>query len=425
MNTPNNYPGGAHEALRDDLKAYVDGELPLLRRAAVHRHLARCEACRTEMKDMENITHQLRENNAVETPLDAGLRAKILGGTPAPDRTFETVEIAPRRRRRFGQIWEYGLLGALSCLIIFATMTTLGKKVQTVFNVANNALTDGGSGEYYAQAPAAAPEAENESSAQSNVKPLTGNWRKDMPGSAGASAGAVSSPDISRRVHKEASIGVAVKSAESASDSVVALVQGAGGFIAGNSLTTGADNSKNAAIEVRVPVARFESVLREIGKLGEVKSKNISGQDLTERFSDADEARRIMINDLSIKEAQLRAAKERAEAKKRTYVPDWQQRAELRDLRIRAAQARARLELLRKTTDLANISVQLQESAVPPGQAGFWQSLNTTKGEAAQSFTAVARIPIACVIWILAYSPLWLPLLFAWWYFNRAPKSTV
>ena len=35
---------------------------------------------------------------------------------------------------------EYGLLVSLIALVVIAVLSTLGKKVQTVFNVANNAL---------------------------------------------------------------------------------------------------------------------------------------------------------------------------------------------------------------------------------------------------------------------------------------------
>lgn len=35
---------------------------------------------------------------------------------------------------------EYGLLVSLIALVVIAVLTVLGKKVQTVFNAANNAL---------------------------------------------------------------------------------------------------------------------------------------------------------------------------------------------------------------------------------------------------------------------------------------------
>ena len=431
----NNQNDNNHDALRDDLKAYLDGELTFLRRAAVRRHLASCAACRTEINEMETVTKQLLAEEGAETAFDANLRARILNDAPVADRTFETVPV----HRRKPSVKDFVFVGGIASLLIIATLTQTGKKVQTVFNVSNNALTTDGGGDYQAPAPQAGIVAATKDYFARKSEERENARRSSAEEVSAGAASSVTSPtapvpsgrvdanyqEQSRRVHKEANIGVAVKSAESASDATVALVQGAGGFIASNSLTTGGDNSKTASMELRVPVGKFERVLAEIGKLGEVKSKNISGQDLTERFSDADQSRRILINDLSLKEAQLRAAKERAAAKRRTYVPGWEERMELRNLRIQAAQARARLELMRKTTDLSNISVQLQESALPPGEAGFWQSLNSTKADAAQSFVNAARIPIACLIWILAYSPLWLPLLFAWRYFSRQPKSTV
>ena len=38
---------------------------------------------------------------------------------------------------------EYGLLVSLIALVVIAVLTTLGKKVQTVFNVVSNTMTTG------------------------------------------------------------------------------------------------------------------------------------------------------------------------------------------------------------------------------------------------------------------------------------------
>lgn len=38
---------------------------------------------------------------------------------------------------------EYGLLVSLIALVVIAVLSTMGKKIQTVFNVANNALKTG------------------------------------------------------------------------------------------------------------------------------------------------------------------------------------------------------------------------------------------------------------------------------------------
>ena len=44
----------------EDLKAYIDGELPKLRSFAVRRHLTQCASCREEIITMTQIAEELR-----------------------------------------------------------------------------------------------------------------------------------------------------------------------------------------------------------------------------------------------------------------------------------------------------------------------------------------------------------------------------
>jgi hypothetical protein len=222
-----------------------------------------------------------------------------------------------------------------------------------------------------------------------------------------------------RRVHKEARITVEVKKLEEQSDAVESMVKSAGGFVVSNTLSTGGDGTKSAALDIKVPVKQFETVLKQIGDLGEVKAKNVSGQDITEQHSDAQAADNVLSSELAVKESMLREARIKAAKKKDFVLNDWQQRAEVRRLRIEAAQVRARLELLRRTSDLSNISVQLQEPPHLPGQGGFLEGIGETGHAAFESFLVAARLPINLLIWILAYSPLWIPLLIAYHYATR------
>lgn len=73
-------------SIRDDLKAYMDGELPLLRRAAVRLHLARCKGCRKELAVLRRISEELRGQETGE--LNPAVRYRILA---------EAVEIAAQR----------------------------------------------------------------------------------------------------------------------------------------------------------------------------------------------------------------------------------------------------------------------------------------------------------------------------------------
>ena len=65
----------SHPAFEADLKAFLDGELPIVRRFQIRRHLKNCPQCREEIRIMQTIEPQLKEETA---PLGADLRAKIL-----------------------------------------------------------------------------------------------------------------------------------------------------------------------------------------------------------------------------------------------------------------------------------------------------------------------------------------------------------
>ncbi|HZO87966.1 MAG TPA: zf-HC2 domain-containing protein [Chthonomonadaceae bacterium] len=82
------------ETIRDDLKAYVDGQLSLLRKSEVALHLARCAGCRREAEAMRRIGDQLRALDL--EALDSELRARILERTARE--AEEETEVLPGRR---------------------------------------------------------------------------------------------------------------------------------------------------------------------------------------------------------------------------------------------------------------------------------------------------------------------------------------
>jgi anti-sigma factor RsiW len=76
-----------HEVTQDDLSAYVDGELPPARLAAVERHLAGCEACRTAVEELNAVRTMLAAMPAI-TParsftLSAAQAEKPVAARPA------------------------------------------------------------------------------------------------------------------------------------------------------------------------------------------------------------------------------------------------------------------------------------------------------------------------------------------------------
>jgi hypothetical protein len=449
--------------MQDDLKAYLDGELSLSRRMAVRRHLAQCAACREELKIMEQIGQQLHAQEApAEQKLNPELREKILTAIPAA-----SPAPAPPRRKS-PSIYRRLLIPSLATaatVFVLAIIAPTFNRARENARMSSPFASSAGSAQFEreaapssqrskkavsaAPAPPASLSAPAGSSAGGDLatakQRLTLNEvqggaykRLVKPGDPKSDAEKYSDnadtsglPSSLRRVHQEARIAVAVSDLEEKSNSVLSLVKSSNGYIASNTLVTGADGLKSATLAVRIPVRRFETVLAEIGKLGDVKSKNITGEDVTEQFSDAQQADNVLASELTVKESMLKAAllkAEKAEKEGKPIPTTWQLRAEVRRLRIEAAQTRARLELLKKISDLANIEVELREKPRTASEGGFLQQMGDTSRDAFDSFLLAARLPIMLLIWILAYAPLWLPLVLIYRfasreYFKKAPRT--
>ncbi len=403
----------------DDLKAYVDGELSVVRRFAVRRHLAQCPACREEIAAMTQLTEDLRASEPIE-PLDADLRARILSvppvsSRPVPSRrplspslkwvlagvalvawcfvftVIQRNQISARRSARTEQIASApqprpkmpppvavsAAGGSLNDASVIAKST-------------NGTYTDAnglGKAQYY-DANSPVP-----SAVTGGGRPLISNGN-----------GLVTFDSPTRQVHKEASITVQLANPETSSDTVGTMVKETGGYVASNTLDTSAEGLKSAELIVKVPVVQFEAFLAQIARLGSVQAKNVTGEDITEQTSDADSEENVLENDVARSEARLKALGAKAK---------WRDEQSTRDLRIQLAQSRARLVLLKRMAALSTITIDLDQTPKKPAPVtgGFLSGLKDTGRDAGQSLVGAAQTLLALVIWLLAYAPLWIPVL--------------
>jgi anti-sigma factor RsiW len=84
------------ETVREDLKAYLDGQLPLLRKSEVALHLAGCAACRQEAEALRQIGGSI---HAIDNePLDIDVRARILERVRNAEEEGEESGVLPGRR---------------------------------------------------------------------------------------------------------------------------------------------------------------------------------------------------------------------------------------------------------------------------------------------------------------------------------------
>jgi predicted anti-sigma-YlaC factor YlaD len=465
----------------DELKAFVDGELPVLRRAAVRAHVSQCPACREEVKVMEQMSSELKAGDVAALPAD--LRDRLISAAPegaVADAEPET----PLWRRRPMQIWAGVAVATVIWFILYPVFSQTSWQARNMRLSADSKMKQvafGGSGapgvgglEAYSKSydesgvtmvqnarNATLPKAgegsfmgvrsdhdvskskaiggrAGDSSAAVHGGPVAANPQPTVAFANPTSTARASRPrevtlkdraptggnthasSLERDVKKTGELTVEVARLEVASDSVEGMVKESGGYVANNQLTTGEDGIKAASLDVRVPVNLFDAMLSKFSKLGEVKSKNVTGEDLTEQISDEKQAKRAMGDELEESKQKLQEAKSRKDKREADQ--------EVRDLKVQIAQAEGRLELLKKQARLSTISISLREKSKvqpKPVTGGFIDDMKDSGREALASFTAAARVPFVLIVWALAYSPVWVPLAFGFRYAARAHQKKV
>jgi hypothetical protein len=425
--------------IQDELLAFYHRELSPIARLKIQWHLSHCPDCRKELKIMEQISTTLPGSETKESTLDAGLRAKILSQVPDAPK-YQKSSSSSR-----SVSWvSWAAAGAAVCILAVIFFPTFGRPRENARRATSQSKLrqlelERLSRLQRAEPSPSAPMAGNANSIEAQNRVLENSsfatadghvkWQKErkvtsaLRGTLPADSKAELTPY--RRVHKGGSLAVDVDELEAASDATESIVKKAGGFVAQSTLGTQKIGTKSAALEIRVPVKEFDATIKEISALGEVTAKRVQAEDVTAQVSDANEENNVVANDLRVKLDQYQKAKERAARKNKSVPDDWQQRAEIRQMRIQLAQVRSRIEYLKKLSDFAALSVELREQSGGVSGGGFLNDIGNTGRAAWDSFLVAARLPINLLIYILVYSPFWLPILVVWRYFMRPQTNRV
>jgi hypothetical protein len=418
-----------------DLKAYTDNELSLLRRRQVTVHLRQCAACRKEINTMSNIAKDIKTADAAAPgggasgTLNPLIRQRLLDRIAAePSPTVPTSKTLPLWRRKPLLVFGGGVAYAAIFMVFMAVLfPTFGKSREKARQISTEsfAIQSGGTvpGNLQTYAVSSDPVSSRgirlpaQASAGATVKsPLSDRVELTLETPAGQPSHEAAFGLIDgRQVQREGSLTVAVGKLEAASDKVEQAVKASGGFVASNNLTTDDRGYKTADLTVRVPVARFDEMLKQFAALGSVTAKSISGEDITERVSDTTQAEQVLKD---AADAAARKLKQGSGTEKEIRYRE----ADLRRVRIELAQTQARLGLLRKMARLSTINVSLTEKAKSVSKApqgGFLGDMSETNRLASAAFASAIRVPVVLIIWVLAFSPLWVPLALIYRYASR------
>lgn len=173
---------------------------------------------------------------------------------------------------------------------------------------------------------------------------------------------------IDRKIISTASLTLEVKSVETAFNEITKIVQASQGFISGSS-TYDTGGRKNGQMTIRVPQKIFYSTIEQIEALGTEKSRQVSGQDVTEEFIDVG----ARLDNLKKQETRLQEILKTA-----TTVKDvLEVERELERVRGEIERLTGRMNYLNSSVEMSTITVTAMEPAPITGEG--WGLMDTLR----------------------------------------------
>lgn len=226
-----------------------------------------------------------------------------------------------------------------------------------------------------------------------------------------ARAGAFLPSAQDRLVIRNANVSIVVKDPAQSVDSIARMAEGMGGYVVSSNVfeTTFGDGrlgepitAKQANITIRVPSDQLEAALDQINAAAiEVRNQNISGQDVTEEFTDL----QSRLDNLEAAEKELREIMD--SASRRDKIEDvLAVLNQLRQVREEIEVIQGRMQYLQQSARLSSISVDLiPDVATQPLQIGRWTPQGTAREAIAALVGALQWIADAAIWGLICVLP--------------------
>ncbi len=222
---------------------------------------------------------------------------------------------------------------------------------------------------------------------------------KSLPQSVGASD---RPSQIERKIVRNADLSIVVDHLDETMDRITHLVETEKGFIV-RADRSGQAESKQASVSFRVPSERLDATLAQLRQWATlVEHESIFTNDVTEEYIDT-EAR---LKSLKAVEGQYLDLLKKAQTVEETLKV---QQA-LTDVRIQIESTEGRMRFLEQTTTLSLVNVQISTSErAKPIMIGNWDVVGIATS-AVRELVNTALFIASALIWIVIFTPIWVPL---------------
>jgi len=274
-----------HPFDREEVMAYLDGELAPERASVAATHLEQCAECRALAADLRAVSRQMPEWEVESIPASVQESVLLAAGQQKAAEAPGLREERPARSRRGVRwlIWGAAFSVAMLFLFMLRISTPHYKMVQKETGLTGPAASASSSIQTHSRAlnaPVPGPPPMVALKDQASQAASATAMAKKTP-AAQAEAGE-SGPMIVRR----ASLAVLTKEFDAARAALENLVKAHQGYFGELNVATPASAGRSLTATARVPAVQLDAVLVELRKLGRVEQENQSADDVTREFAD-------------------------------------------------------------------------------------------------------------------------------------------
>ncbi|MBI3663896.1 MAG: DUF4349 domain-containing protein [Acidobacteria bacterium] len=249
-----------HPIEREDLMAWLDGELSPERAASVAAHVKVCDECLALAEELRRVSAQMAAWKVEPAP--ASLDARVSDALQqTPQR--EVLSSLPSKRRFLIPTWAWQL-GAVAALLLIIVAISIPNLLRSRM---------------------AANEATRESLERSRLAQQIMTDAEKQQAAVGRGEAGIPQPS-GPMIIRSATLVVVSKEFDAARGAFERLLRQHGGYIAQLSISGQGGTARALTATLRVPADRMDALFAELKKIGRVEGEGQMGEEVTQQYVD-------------------------------------------------------------------------------------------------------------------------------------------
>jgi hypothetical protein len=238
-----------------------------------------------------------------------------------------------------------------------------------------------------------------------------------------AEARGVPKDPVQRKIIYTATLAVVVEDFDGAEARFLVRLKERGGYVVHSDVEGGQPGSRRTgAWTVRVPAARFETFLDDVGRLGELRQRKVDSEDVTEQYHDtAEEIKNYQLSEAAL----LRLYDKKIASSRLEDVLKLQE--QITEVQKKINVLKGRMKRWDKLTEYSTATVTLtsRKDYTPPVEPSFGSSISSTFRGSLDALVTFGKYVVLTAValspWLVLVVPLVALVAFLWRRAHRRP----